>query len=556
MKNTSDGMTRVWNRSNSWIGLISLLVLFAVGSFAPSAEAAPKGQRFDHFKTGFEITGAHKRAKCESCHKDGVFKGTPKKCKGCHSRNTRIQATPEPNDRLHTVAGKNNCSNCHETLTFTGAKFHTEGVVLKAAVACSTCHSANGGAQKPPSDEIHVDALSQGRDCGSCHSVGKQWHAAVVDHTDPKMQTNCVRCHRDNKLNLAGHFKLDTCENCHSYPSFSNGRMDHTNAEVLTTECSACHRRVQPLGKAASPKNDQFHLSATVASQSCGNCHSPTQAWTAAKVDHASFGPSDCYQCHANDKSGVTAHAPLTMCGACHAYSTGFTQSNMDHAARGSATCRSCHNRVTPLGTAEGPPNDSYHTTGAAAQSDCGSSGCHSVNVPFGSAGVDHTLAANQTNCARAGCHLGKDAEAPAPHVGLTSCHSCHSRNAGWASANMDHSAVGGKQCKTCHSRTQPLGLAEGPPNDTFHTSGAGAQSDCGSSGCHSVNVAFASAKIDHTLATNQMCALRLPPGQVGRGDGAYQPDELPLVPQLQRGLGERENGSQCGRRHAVQDLP
>ena len=33
---------------------------------------------FDHFSTGFELTGAHENIECASCHIQGVFEGIPR----------------------------------------------------------------------------------------------------------------------------------------------------------------------------------------------------------------------------------------------------------------------------------------------------------------------------------------------------------------------------------------------------------------------------------------------------------------------------------------------
>ena len=40
---------------------------------------------FDHFKTGYPLTGSHRTAECESCHVGGIFKGTPRQCYNCHN---------------------------------------------------------------------------------------------------------------------------------------------------------------------------------------------------------------------------------------------------------------------------------------------------------------------------------------------------------------------------------------------------------------------------------------------------------------------------------------
>jgi hypothetical protein len=59
-----------------------------------AAQSGGSQQRFDHLTTGFELTGKHREAACESCHVSAVFKGTPRECSSCHAKGTRINALP------------------------------------------------------------------------------------------------------------------------------------------------------------------------------------------------------------------------------------------------------------------------------------------------------------------------------------------------------------------------------------------------------------------------------------------------------------------------------
>ena len=45
--------------------------------------------KFNHDKTGFELSGPHEQLSCDACHIRGIFKGTPKKCESCHDRTLR-----------------------------------------------------------------------------------------------------------------------------------------------------------------------------------------------------------------------------------------------------------------------------------------------------------------------------------------------------------------------------------------------------------------------------------------------------------------------------------
>ena len=72
--------------------LIILILLTGFSSFA-SAET------FDHFTTGFPLSGAHVGADCESCHTRGIFVGTPTRCESCHSLGGEGGTSAGPLDR-------------------------------------------------------------------------------------------------------------------------------------------------------------------------------------------------------------------------------------------------------------------------------------------------------------------------------------------------------------------------------------------------------------------------------------------------------------------------
>ena len=61
-----------------------LLALGAVLASAAGSAAQPQ-PAFDHLTTGFELTGAHRDARCEGCHAAGVFKATPQVCGACRA---------------------------------------------------------------------------------------------------------------------------------------------------------------------------------------------------------------------------------------------------------------------------------------------------------------------------------------------------------------------------------------------------------------------------------------------------------------------------------------
>ncbi len=62
-----------------------------------------KNATFDHNLSRFPLTGAHVNVKCESCHQNRVFKGTPTECAACHR---------EPEYHAGMFPGQA-CSQCH-----------------------------------------------------------------------------------------------------------------------------------------------------------------------------------------------------------------------------------------------------------------------------------------------------------------------------------------------------------------------------------------------------------------------------------------------------------
>ena len=100
---------------------------------------------FDHSKTKFPLTGAHRAVACGDCHKAPVgsrevqFKGTSKICEDCHK---------DVHAGQFAQAGKTTCSDCHndqrwKPSTFdhdTRTHFPLQGG--HAHVACDACHKS------------------------------------------------------------------------------------------------------------------------------------------------------------------------------------------------------------------------------------------------------------------------------------------------------------------------------------------------------------------------------------------------------------------------------
>lgn len=69
--------------------------------------------RFDHEKTDFSLTGAHKELACNGCHREPPADKTPATCVSCHEA-----------DDVHRGRFGRNCSRCHSTKKFTAVRIN------------------------------------------------------------------------------------------------------------------------------------------------------------------------------------------------------------------------------------------------------------------------------------------------------------------------------------------------------------------------------------------------------------------------------------------------
>jgi hypothetical protein len=209
---------------------------FAGDCAACHAATGWKDVTFDHAQTGFALDGGHAKPTCAACHANGVYKGTPKTCIGCHA-----------GDDQHRGSLGRDCASCHGTkawlpasfdharssypltgahLSVTCQKCHVGGVYKGTPKTCAACHT------KPAS---HGSAY--GTSCASCHAT-KAWlpasfsgpHAFPRTHggaggtcssCHPSSWTSysCARCHADSSMTQrhreVSRFSLTTCATCH-----------------------------------------------------------------------------------------------------------------------------------------------------------------------------------------------------------------------------------------------------------------------------------------------------------------------------------------------------
>lgn len=151
-----------WNGTRAWIrGLAGvLLALCALFTHAAGLRELGGFDRFDHSRTGFPLTGNHLQAKCDACHPQGTFRGTPRDCATCH-QSGRPGISAKPAKHIPTSAA---CDQCHRTAGWVPADFKHTGV---APGTCATCHNgviARGKPRDHPTTNASCDA-------SGCHNT-------------------------------------------------------------------------------------------------------------------------------------------------------------------------------------------------------------------------------------------------------------------------------------------------------------------------------------------------------------------------------------------------
>jgi hypothetical protein len=373
----------------------------------------------DH--SSWPLTDTHATIACARCHGDGIYRGTPRACDGCHE--------DEHAGQLRVSEPIRRCEDCHVTASFAIAGFdHAAQTTypLEGAHrqnACGACHPrtelANGATRvryrlgyracKDCHATPHRDAGAAvaAMDCAACHAptawtLTEGASLSGFDHdatgfplraahetaactgchaTDATPPTTCEGCHRDpHERRMEG-----ACEECHATTTWSD------------VESRERHRR------------SRMPLTGRHAALECTDCHARQQEGQYERL------PVDCYACHADDYRGDIHpdHAGdperfPTDCARCHR-TTGWSPAVVDAAtiARRIGDDGVGHDDVFLL------------TTGGHRDADCAS--CHAD--------------ARRTDRVRCdGCHRGtalREAHG-GRRVGRSAarCLSCHPRGA------------------------------------------------------------------------------------------------------------------------------
>jgi len=450
-----------------WLAVLMVALLWGTVAWAPGSlslsvsmaqpappvpQGAAQSADFDHLRTGFALTDRHAQARCETCHQNGIFQGTPRDCASCHRAGMRLARGNVVMPARH-VPTQQACDSCHNTRTFAGARFSHSGV---GPGTCMTCHNSSIAPGKPAT---HVPTTAS---CETCHRSTSTWLAVTGGHSAANAvgTGTCDTCH--NGVGARGkhpaHIQVPAgaarCDSCHkSQASFTvSVRMDH--AVVGTAACANCHNGTSATGKPPT------HVATTAA---CETCHRTTANWTSVTGAHTSataVGTGTCDTCHngvaakGKHAAHITVSSSTSKCDSCHRSQTAFNAAvTMNHAVVATTACASCHNGTTARG------KSATHVATTAA---CDS--CHRSTTVWTGATFAHS-AANAVGTGTCDtCHNGTSAKGKhAAHITVSSstskCDSCHkSQTAFSAAVTMNHSVVATTACATCHNGTTARG--------------------------------------------------------------------------------------------------
>jgi hypothetical protein len=238
------------------VRLILIPIVLLLGfSLCFSTQASEFDQGFDHFSTGFPLTGKHESIDCSSCHLYGQFKGTPRECFQCHngSRADGKNAKHPPSSNF--------CDDCHTVYSWSGATYDHSDVTGE----CQSCHNNSVAVGKSAAHIATTDT------CEDCHNTITFTRVANVDHDD--VFGTCESCHNGVTATgkNPGHITtIAACDYCHlNTNSWLGAVFDHS---TVTGACSSCHNGAIATGKPLD------HVSTT---DECGYCHT-TNAWRPA----------------------------------------------------------------------------------------------------------------------------------------------------------------------------------------------------------------------------------------------------------------------------------
>ena len=409
--------------------------------------------KFDHNLSGYKLTGAHSKKKCEDCHKAEFitdkkikaktfsFLGLKTECLACH-------------DDYHQKTLSSNCTDCHNDEKFKPAsKFDHQKTKFKLAgkhehITCAECHKTSvksgvkyqefKGVKATNCTNCHKDPHENkfGQNCSECHnneSFAVVAGAGKFDHNKANFKLEgkhqkvlCKSCH---KVKLTTPLKYNRCTDCHT---------DYHEKQFVKNgippDCSVCHT-VSGFTEFAYTLDQHnagiFPLKGAHVATPCFACHKKTEKWKFKEIG------KKCADCHDNIHQTQISdnYYPDKNCEACHNLER-WQDVNFDHkktkfeleGAHTKQSCRDCH--------------FNKEKTGHANQKFVG-------------------LATSCTNC-----HKDNHAQ-QFDNNGITDCKRCHNSDSFKPATKFDHSKtlfpLDGKHvnvaCNKCHKNASSQGV-------------------------------------------------------------------------------------------------
>ncbi len=479
------------------------------GDWAPAS-------RFDHDRSRYPLTGAHRQVSCAQCHlRAGVPPDTASngrlvprfrplrfaECSACHA---------DP----HHGALSSRCSTCHVTAGFDVIDHRTFDHAATAFpllgkhrnVACEACHGANLARPRPSfaacadchRDVHRGEAVVQGAavDCRSCHTVdgfvpatfSRADHAATsFALTGAHRDVACAACHvrqragSDTAAFVPLRIAVSGCVTCHADPH---------GGQVASLACATCHTDAAWTAVAfdsAAHARSGFPLIGRHGAVACTACHGIRRAGLPAPTATGVVGPAGvqfrigetrCADCHADPHGAAAGSIATTDCAGCHS-PAGFFPATVPAEAHarfgfvldgvhGATACRDCHTAWSARRA-----DDTAGATLIAAAAPIGNvplavvrarrcAGCHAD--PHGGQFRSRADSGRCDRCHATDTFIGAarfdhdhDADAAFPLAGAharVACAACHRRGTGADATRPVVYRPLSRRCEDCHGRS------------------------------------------------------------------------------------------------------
>ena len=204
-----DSIRRAWRIVRAALALCAV----CIPALAPAQTAQPG---FDHDRTGYHLDGAHRLARCLSCHGQGTLRGTPKECNQCHILGNRAGTTIiQGPSHVPTMVGVL-CQSCHKSTV----SFQIWVMDHKlTSLPCAACHMGQSFEGVVPKTKPATNHPVTTGDCGACHTSTTTFKTVSrFDHVGVAPGT-CINCHGSTALGQPiGHMPAPaslSCDACH-----------------------------------------------------------------------------------------------------------------------------------------------------------------------------------------------------------------------------------------------------------------------------------------------------------------------------------------------------